>query len=349
MSENPSITLDLFVSQARHALAVFDADGILRHASPKFAQIFGTDPSRKTPEAVFHGEPLLAEKVATAVAENNPYYLHDAAVGSEKFNVDIAPIVGDGHARRGVAVNLFEIRRESMFSEQAKRADALGRLSLIASGLAHEIKNPLAGVKGAAQLILSETGEAPRLKEYAGIIVRESERIDRLVRELLDFTKPRGLKLARLNANKILHEIAQTARPALPGSVALKEEFDPSLPEILADEDALRQVVLNLLKNAAEAARTGGKITVRSQVVTDVLIKAGTKKRKLISLQVEDDGCGMDEERMKNIFTPYYTTKTGGTGLGLAIANRLIELHGGSIAVKSKPGAGAAFAIYLPV
>lgn len=349
MTPHPPIALELFVTQTRHASAVFGANGALLCASPKFSELFGTDSARKSADAIFSGLPLLSEKIAATAAEKNPHYFYDFSVGDGKFDVDIVPLVGDAHALLGVAVNLFQIRKDSLFSEQIKRTDSLSRMTLIAGGLAHEIKNPLSGLKGAAQLILSEAGDAAGLKEYACIIVRESDRIDRLVLELLDFTKPRELKLARLNANRVLHEIAQSTRPALPGNVALKEEFDPSLPEILADEDALRQVVLNLLKNAAEAAKADGKITVRSQVVTDVSIKTGNKKRQLISLQVEDDGCGMDEEKIRNIFTPYYTTKSGGTGLGLAIANRLVELHGGSIAVKSKPGAGAAFAVYLPV
>lgn len=341
------MTLAHFISQLRFACAVLNANGDILCTSVRFAEIFGADHGNIT--AVFAKTPQIAAKVAAIFTDKTPITLRDISFGTNcRGDADLFPIFGSQAQLTGVAIVLFESTNDSPFADHIRRGDALARVSLIASGLAHEIKNPLSGLKGAAQLILGDLDDRKRLAEYAGIIARESERIDRLLRELLDFTKPRELKLTAVNANRVLHEAVLALRAGFP-NITFHEQYDPSLPEVSGDADAITQVLMNLVKNAAEACSRHGCVTVRSHVVTDALLRMGTRKRQLICLQIEDDGCGMNEETVANIFTPYYTTKERGTGLGLAISHRLIELHGGSIGVKSATGRGTAFSVYLPV
>lgn len=352
MSE-AALSLEPFLSQIRYASAVFGPQGILVNSSPKFTTLFAPDKGHASYDALFAKSPILVGRIAQVYAEKNPFTLYDTEVLSDSdegpFNAEVFPLIDADKEFQGVAVNLFETRDRSLFSEQKKRHDALARMGLIASGLAHEIKNPLAGLKGAAQLILSDVDGKSALADYARIIAKESERINRLVEELLDFTRPKELKFAKINIHKVLHDVVETQKFASAGKVLFKEVFDPSLPEILGDEDALKQIFLNLVKNAVEAVAKGGAVKIKSQFVTDFVVKRPGKKQQIICVQIEDDGRGMTEEQIKNIFTPYYSTKDKGTGLGLAIVNQLVELHGGSVTVKSKPGEGAVFSIYLPV
>lgn len=352
MTEAP-LNLEPFLSQVRYASAIFGPNGILLNSSPKFATLFTPEKGHTTYDTLFSKSPLLTDRIAQVYSEKTPFYLYDTKVLSDSaeapFNAEIFPLIGAEKEFQGVAVNLFETQNHSLFSEQKKRHDALSRLGLIANGLAHEIKNPLAGLKGAAQLILDDVEQTSSLADYARIIAKESERINRLVEELLDFTRPKELKFTKLNIHKVLHEVVETQKFASRGKALFQEIFDPSLPEIAGDEDALKQIFLNLVKNAVEAVASDGTIKIKSQFVTDFILKRPGKKQQIICVQIKDDGCGMSEEQIKNIFTPYYSTKNKGTGLGLAIVNQLVELHGGSVTVKSKPDEGTTFAIYLPV
>ncbi|MBI4411757.1 MAG: PAS domain-containing sensor histidine kinase, partial [Deltaproteobacteria bacterium] len=126
-------------------------------------------------------------------------------------------------------------------------------------------------------------------------------------------------------------------------------EFDPSLPKIMADPEALTQVFLNLIKNSRQSIRGKGRVTVRSRVVTDFGLRRKDKKHQVIAVDVEDTGEGIDEKVLPNIFAPFFTTKPKGTGLGLALCHRIVEEHEGDIEVKSEKGKGTVFSVYLPV
>lgn len=358
MTAPTHLTLESFLSQLRYACAVFGTDKKLINSSPRFSMFFPLDEVGASYTEIFTQTPELVRTIDQVLEQKAAVTLYETMLplesGGEVFNVEIFPLMSTDKANLnqvslGVGVSLLDVNSQSFFSEQKKRHDALARVGLIASGLAHEIKNPLSGLKGAAQLILTDLGDAKRLTEYAHIIVKESERINRLVQELLNFTKPKELRRVGLNIHKVLHEVMQTVACSQTKNVVLKEVFDPSLPDITGDEDALKQVFLNLIKNSADAVQNNGTVRIKSQFVTDFTLKTSEKKRHIICVQIEDDGCGMSEDQIKNIFTPYYTTKEKGTGLGLAIVNQLVELHGGSVAVKSKLGEGTQFSIYLPV
>jgi len=347
-----SVSLDQYLAHVREAVVVFGKSGLLEHASPAFETYFeATRIGAKYP-SIFPGNSLLIEKIAAALIKQERIFLREMAlltsIGSANADVDIFPLSDGNGVLAGVAIAFGGIQGDSVFVEQRKRQDALSRLGQLASGLAHEIKNPLAGIKGAAQLLHSEAEGNVRLEEYAAIIETETDRVDRLVRELLDFTKPRVLSIATVNLNRILHEIVLLQQAATQTKIHWVEEFDPSLPDVSADADALRQVFLNLARNAEEAVGAGGVVRLRTNVVTDMVLKTGDRKQKIVRVTIIDNGSGISQDVLKAVFTPYFSTKSGGTGMGLAVVNRLVEFHGGSVGVKSVPGKGTEFSVYLP-
>lgn len=240
-------------------------------------------------------------------------------------------------------------RRE--LEEDLKRADRLAMVGTLAAGLAHEIRNPLGGIKGAAQLLKRSLDLDSSLLEYANIMIREVDRVDKLIEQLLDLSRPAKLELAALNIHEILEDVLllQT-RASGESKVTVKKRFDPSLPPIRGDRAQLTQVFLNLARNAFQATGASGTLTVTTRVETDFHIRGqGTGRSKLIWVDLEDDGVGIKEEDLPHIFSPFFTTKNDGTGLGLAVCYRIVTEHGGLIRVESAQGKGTRFKIALVV
>ncbi|WP_417909175.1 two-component system sensor histidine kinase NtrB [Candidatus Electronema sp. PJ] len=220
---------------------------------------------------------------------------------------------------------------------ESKRLAALGKM--IAS-VSHEIKNPLGIVRSTAEIIGKRISKvAPGNEHLAGIIVQETTRLDGIVREFLDFARPKDLTLAPGSLNGLVERMAvfmeaeftvKQIKPVL--------DLDSSREEILMDGEQIYQVLLNIVFNAVHAmSEKGGTLTVR----TRSLPEHGAR------LEIADTGCGMSEEKMAQIFIPFYTDKNRGTGLGLAITKNIVEKHGGTITVQSKEGVGTTFVVTL--
>jgi two-component system nitrogen regulation sensor histidine kinase GlnL len=232
--------------------------------------------------------------------------------------------------------------------DTADRGSRVGSLAAVAAGLAHEIKNPLGGIKGAAQLLAEELAGHANVARFTTLITREVDRVSALLEELLELTRPPRLRLAAVNVHRVLNDVLVLQQTA--AKVAVRLVFDPSLPDIWADEAQLRQVFLNLVKNAIEAMDDGGTLTVTTRIETDFHVRHGGRDRgQFLSVDVEDTGPGIPLEDCERIFTPFFTTKTSGTGLGLAVTERLVTQHGGTIRVESELGRGTRVRVRLPV
>ena len=244
-----------------------------------------------------------------------------------------------------------DLTRHKELEEDLRRSDRLATLGTLAAGLAHEIKNPLGGIKGAAQLLKREAGAASPIREYTDIIVREVDRVDHLIEQLLDLSRPVKFHLAPLNIHELLDEVLLLERHSVEaGKVLVRKQFDPSLPLIQGDRAQLTQVFLNVVKNALQAIGGDGCLTMTTRMETDFHIREEGKGRgKFIRVEVQDDGPGISEENLPYIFSPFFTTKEKGAGLGLAICHRIITEHGGLIRVESREGEGAMFKVSLLV
>lgn len=229
--------------------------------------------------------------------------------------------------------------REIEALEQRQRLAALGEM---AAGLAHEIRNPLAGLKGAAQYLQGE--DVPEEgREMLQVIVDEANRLDVVVRQFLDYARPFELNRAPEPPNAfVAHALALLRAQGIPRGIELTEDLAGDLPVVPLDGALLAQVMINLLQNAIQAMPRGGHLGVATR------LRAGRSGQPTVEVAVSDSGPGISPEALKKLFVPFYTTKAGGTGLGLAISRRIVDAHGGELAVESEEGQGATFVLRLP-
>jgi two-component system nitrogen regulation sensor histidine kinase GlnL len=245
---------------------------------------------------------------------------------------------------------LRDMRRIKALEDDLRHSDRLGTLGTLAAGLAHEIKNPLGGIKGSAQLLQEELGNDKRLTEFTGIIIRETERVNRLIEELLDFANPRKLSLRPINIHKILDDnIFLLSEVAKLKGITVHKEFDPSLPMIKGDKERLSQVFLNIIKNAIESIDKGGWLMISTRMGTEYQMVEREGRKGVIVVEVSDNGKGMTQNTLDSLFTPFFSTKEKGSGLGLAISHRILKEHKGHIKIKSKAGEGTTVSVTLPV
>jgi len=216
-------------------------------------------------------------------------------------------------------------------------------LEALAAGLAHEIRNPLAGIQGAAELMAADLeADAPH-RAYAELIAKEARRVDGLVRSLLDLTRPPSLRTAPTNVHEVCEDVARLAGAGRP----ITRRYDPSLPELEIDRDAVTQVLLNLLRNAMHAMEgRRGEVTIETAVVTGTKVRIGGHTRGLARVSILDEGPGLPKDL--ELFTRFVTTRRGGTGLGLVIARRLAEAHGGRLELRDRREGGAEAMVLLP-
>jgi two-component system nitrogen regulation sensor histidine kinase GlnL len=252
---------------------------------------------------------------------------------------------------RGGVLLMRDLTVRKEMEEDLKRSDRLALLGTLAAGLAHEIKNPLGGIKGAAQLLRREVARDPSLVQYTDIMIREVDRVDRLMKQLLDLSRPPKLNLESLNIHRLIDDVLLLEKSLVSeGDMLVRKNFDPSLPPIWGDRSQLTQVFLNLIKNALQAMNGESRLTLSTRIETNFHMREGERDRgKYIRVNIEDNGQGIKEEVLPHIFSPFFTTKSDGTGLGLAICHRIINDHGGLIRVESQEGQGTAFKVSLPM
>lgn len=226
---------------------------------------------------------------------------------------------------------------------------AIRSFQMMASYLAHEIKNPLSGIKGAARL-LSTSVTTPEDKSLAALIEEEATRIHRLTDKVAFFSDHAPPALQPVNLHMVLEHVRNMAVAGFASHVDIKTSYDPSLPEVLGDQDQLIQIFLNLIKNAAEAVpENGGEITLKTFYNHGAHVGSVSRARLGFGVTVEDNGSGIPESIKNHLFEPFHTTKSasGGSGIGLALCAKIIDDHDGAIEVKSVP-ARTVFSVYLP-
>lgn len=210
----------------------------------------------------------------------------------------------------------------------------------MAQMLAHEVKNPLAGITGAAQLLAMDLSKSED-RELTDLIVHETRRIAQLLAQVEQFGDVRPAALSPVNVHDILDRARRSAQVGFATHVAMIEEFDPSLPDVLVDADQVQQVFLNLLKNAAEAIpQTGGRVRLRSYYDHGFrkLMPSGERRSLPVTVEVIDDGPGISDELQQRLFEPFVSGRENGTGLGLALVQKMITQNNAAITFYSKPG-----------
>lgn len=223
--------------------------------------------------------------------------------------------------------------------EQLRHADRLSALGKLSAGIAHEVRNPLASIKGTAEIFSDKFKPGDKEYEFAKILIKEVNRLDKVVEELLDFARPKPLELKLSNINDIIQSVLKLTGHQISNSrIDLETQFAKDMPPVNVDPEQMKQIFLNLVINAVQAMPDGGALRIGSY-------QNGSE----VVCEFSDTGMGISKEQQENLFTPFFTSKANGTGLGLAIAYKIIESHKGKIKYTTQENQGTTFVISLPI
>lgn len=306
---------------------------------------------------LFKGQKGILYLVRTALAEGRTVSdqenvrLQRPSTPPLPVSVSVSPLYDKKGDQDGCVIIIRDLSRLRELEEAVRHADRLSILGTLAAGLAHEIKNPLGGIKGAAQLLAMELAEdSPRL-EYTRVMIREVERVNAIIEELMDLARPRAPEMSGVNLAKILGDIILFQKEAHRGkNLEFQLNLDPSIPPLRGDENLLTRLFLNLVKNAAEAIDKEGRVEISTKVAADYhLHEPGSRPVPLVAVTIRDNGKGIPAESLDQIFTPFFTSKTRGSGLGLATCQKIVGEHRGFMKVESNPNEGTVFTVFLPL
>jgi two-component system, NtrC family, sensor histidine kinase HydH len=293
---------------------------------------------------------MILPLFGSAETEQGPWLLglfclrDDRAAGA--FDAD------DLDVFRGLAIAAARVIESSQAYERVKERDRLAALGEMAAGLAHEIRNPLGAIKGAAQLLMTSDGAPPsqansETAEFLQIIVEEANRLNNVVTRFLDYARaerPGRESADKVDLNAIVRKTIQLLQKEQLKNIDLRVRTDEQLPLVAGDPESLLQVFLNLGQNALQAMPEGGTL----EILTTRRRRSRLGYGQFCEVRFRDTGIGIPRDRLKKLFIPFYTTKQKGTGLGLAISHRIINQHAGTIEVRSTLGQGSTFSVFLP-
>lgn len=305
-------------------------------------------------ERVFRRNPWLGELLANTRATRARNVRADLSLrddaGKERPVRGAATVLVDSHGTEvGTLLTLQDLSYQRALESRTREAERLRQLEILLAGLAHEIKNPLSGMRGAAQILAAAPQADARARECTQIILTEIDRLNGLMAQLLDLTGPPRLERRPVNIHEVIDRVISIESAGAPPRLRILRSFDPSLPPVVGDAGRLTQVLLNLVRNAIEASPPEGIVTVSTRMETSYYVGRATGRAQFLSIDVGDQGAGVAPENLDRIFSPFFTTKTGGTGLGLAISQRIVTEHGGALRVSSDAARGAVFTVTLPV
>lgn len=334
-------------------LATVDALGIVRHWNRAAAEIVGLPGDavrgRHYREAFGPGLESFAEQLHETLEAGAAVSRHEAHVTRNDGRAVplglstslLRDIYGE---RRGVIAVFQDLSEVKDLEARIRHGETLAAIGELSAGIAHEIRNCLNPIAGSVEVLQRElrvSGENARLLD---LIVRESERLDSFIKELLDYARERPLHAETVELGGLLRDGAEVAKrhpSALPGkTVRLELDGEPRWARV--DYEQMKQVLLNLLINGLEAIECGGHVTVRA------MAEGASGRGGRVGFEVKDDGVGIPADELGRVMEPFFSTKNGGTGLGLAIASRIVERHGGTLDIESRVGEGTAFRVWLP-
>lgn len=257
------------------------------------------------------------------------------------LNYQLPPLAGElGEISNAVNDMARTLAAQKKMEKQLHAAERLAAIGEVAAGLAHEIRNPLMAVKGFTELLQENLTDAEKA-EYLRIICQETERMNRLIEQLLCFAKPAIAEVRQVDVNEVLRStLLLTATPARHKQTQIACRLQEDIPMVLVNSEQLKQVYLNLIINAIQAVSDQGKVDISSRF--DI-------ESSFVIVAIEDNGVGIDADNISRIFDPFFTTKESGTGLGLAVVYRMMESWGGFVKANSVPGKGSRFTLFFPV
>jgi two-component system nitrogen regulation sensor histidine kinase GlnL len=333
------------------AIIVINGDLKLRYANSAAEQLLGLGSHRLTEHNLddcYHSLSVAAELLTTAIQDHQGLTVNATTIvtlDGQQHTVDITltPIETTDSEAQGL-LELRQVDQQRRILQQLTIDAQQQAAQYLVRNLAHEIKNPLGGLRGAAQLLAREL-EDEEQREFTDLIIEQADRLRNLVDRLLGPQKPTQHSIH--NIHEVIQKVLKLVQVTLPSNIILIQDYDPSIPDIEMDQEQLQQAVLNIVQNAIQALEDGGEIRIRTRTQHQVTI--GTQRHKLVlALSIIDDGPGIKPELMDTLFYPMVTGREQGSGLGLSIAHNFARLHGGRIDCTSVAGQ-TEFTILLPV
>lgn len=305
---------------------------------------------------LFGGDERVSRAVTRAIAEEAPSTIERVRVeeGSDQatiLRVQVDPVTLPGNLAESALIAFWDETHRERLEAASREAELMESIGGMVRRLAHELQNPLSGMKGATQLLARRLGVQSTHGEYLRVILKEMERMERLVSTLLSYGTEPPLHRSTFNLHELLDEILWFVSNS-GAEVKLERDYDPSLPDLSADRDRMQQVFLNLIRNAMEAGPPVEHIRLRTgmagpwQESGNLPDPAGT----YFMIEVEDDGGGIAPEDREKLFTPFFTTKKTGSGLGLAISYQIVRAHDGYLRHRpAEDASGSVFTVLLPM
>jgi two-component system sensor histidine kinase HydH len=257
------------------------------------------------------------------------------------MDISVSRLAGDDGVSMGHIILFSDLTEIQELKREVERSQRLASLGRLAAGIAHEIRNPLSSIKGFATYFGERYRDVPEDRKTAEIMVKEVERLNRVIGQLLEFARPLAVKKKLTSMETTIHHsLKMIERDAQAKDIKVKTDFAHDVPDVHIDPDRMNQVFLNLYLNAIEAMEHGGTVSVAFNQREDL---------KSVRITISDTGSGIKKKDLVHVFDPYFTTKQSGTGLGLAIVHNIIEAHNGEVRVESETGKGTTVTIILPV
>jgi two-component system nitrogen regulation sensor histidine kinase GlnL len=336
------------------AVVLVDQGLTVRYANPAAENLF--ELSRKSLvghrlTAIFQHDPVLGAALEYVRANSCSYTEHDLRIGAQgrgrlHLSCTISPVELESWTEgwQGMLMEFRYIEQQLRIAREERLLDQSQANRELIRNLAHEIKNPLGGIRGAAQLLDREL-ERPALHEYTQVIMKEADRLQSLMDRLL--TPHRLPQRAPLNIHEVLERVRSLILAEYPSGIAILRDYDTSLPLLKGDKEQMIQVVLNIVRNAAQAMAGSGQIGLCTRIARQVTL-ARKRYRHALELKISDTGPGIPDAMRERVFYPLVSGREGGTGLGLTLAQTFITRHKGTITFDTQPGS-TTFTLLLPI
>jgi PAS domain S-box-containing protein len=322
-------------------------DGSVATANFSVERMLGmteTEMVPKTMRHLFSDDGGLDADVAKVIGGRMPRTVHDTTLVTRNGKVihvqaSVSRMRDVQGGTLGAVVTLEDMSEIRALTEQLIRADRLAAMGELTAGVAHEVRNPLGIIRATVQLLEESNCDQERIHEASSVVKQEIDRLDKVIKALLDFGRPSTPTLQSTDVNEVISDVVLFTRKfASRSNVEIVEQLADRIPPVMADPDQIKQVAVNLISNAVQAMEdSGGTITISTGV-----------DGGFVEMSVADDGPGIPADRVGRVFDPFYSTRDDGTGLGLTIVHRIVDEHDGHIEVDSEPGRGTTFTVSLP-